>query len=243
MTTDQPADGRSALRAERRLAILDAARALATEHGSAGFTVDQVAARAGVSRRTVFNHFAGLDQLLVAVCEQRLAETTTELLDEVDRRIAALHRTGPGAGPGTGPGTGPETGPGTDPGTDLDGRTVLAAVAGSARGVDLPTAIASIHLVLGAPAPADERAQHISRTAFEHVGGRLREHLQLRAPDLDALDLELTLALMFSGITTIADIWLEQHPDLPPDVPDAARAEWDRLLERLLHHLRLGPAD
>ena len=231
MTTHQPPDGRSALRAERRLAILDAARALATEHGSAGFTVDQVAARAGVSRRTVFNHFAGLDQLLVAVCEQRLAETTTELLAEVDRRIAALPRTDPGAGPGAGLETG------------LDGRTVLAAVAGSARGVDLPTAIASIHVVLGAPAPADERAQHISRTAFEHVGGRLREHLQLRAPDLDALDLELTLALMFSGITTIADIWLEQHPDLPPDVPDAARAEWDRLLERLLQHLRLGPAD
>jgi TetR/AcrR family transcriptional regulator of autoinduction and epiphytic fitness len=219
VTTTPPPDGRSALRAERRLAILDAARALATEHGSAGFTVDQVALRAGVSRRTVFNHFAGLDQLLVAVCEQRLAETTTELLDEVDRRIAALRE------------------------TDLEGRTVLAAVAGSARGVDLPTAIASIHLVLGAPAPADERAQHISRTAFEHVGGRLREHLQQRAPDLDPLDLELTLALMFSGITTIADLWLEQHPDLPPDVPDSARAEWDRLLDRLLDHLRLGHAD
>jgi TetR/AcrR family transcriptional regulator of autoinduction and epiphytic fitness len=219
VSTTQPPDGRSALRAERRLAILDAARALATEHGSAGFTVDQVALRAGVSRRTVFNHFAGLDQLLVAVCEQRLAETTTELLDEVDHRIASL----------------PEAGPG--------GSTVLAAVAESARGVDLPTAIASIHLVLGAPAPADARAQQISRAALEHVGGRLREHLQQRAPDVDALDLELTLALMFSGITTIADLWLEQHPDLPPDVPDAARAEWDRLLDRLLDHLRLGRAD
>jgi TetR/AcrR family transcriptional regulator of autoinduction and epiphytic fitness len=223
VTTTPPPDGRSALRAERRLAILDAARALATEHGSDGFTVDQVAARAGVSRRTVFNHVAGLDQLLVAVCEQLLDETTTELLDEVDRRIAALPEAGHDAAPA--------------------GRTVLAAVAGSARGVDLPTAIASIHRVLGAPAPDDERAQHISRTAFEHVGGRLREHLQQRAADLDPLDLELTLALMFSGITTIADLWLEQHPDLPPDVPAAARADWDRLLDRLLDHLSLGPTD
>lgn len=221
MTSTPPPDGRSALRAERRLAILDAARALATEHGSAGFTVDQVAARAGVSRRTVFNHFAGLDQLLVAVCERLLAETTTELLDEVDRRIAILRGEGP----------------------EPAGRTLLAAVAGAARGVDLPTAIASIHRVLGAPDPSDERAQHISRTAFEHVGGRLREHLLQQAPDLDPLDLELTLALMFSGITTIADLWLEQHPDLPPDVPDAARDEWDRLLDRLLDHLRLGRAD
>jgi TetR/AcrR family transcriptional regulator of autoinduction and epiphytic fitness len=223
VTTNQPPDGRSALRAERRVAIIDAARALATEHGSDGFTVDQVALRAGVSRRTVFNHFAGLEQLLVAACEQLLVETTTDLLDEVDRRIAALADARPGPGP--------------------DGRTVLAAVAGSARGVDLPRAIASIHCVLGAPCPTDERAQHISRTAFEHVGGRLREHLQERAPDLDALDLELTLALMFSGINTLAGLWLEQHPDLTPDVPDDARAEWDRLLDRLLDLLRLGHAD
>lgn len=205
------------------MAILDAARALATEHGSDGFTIDQVAARAGVSRRTVFNHFAGLEQLLVAVCERLLDETTTELLDEVDRRIAALDGAGTRPAPAD--------------------RDVLVAVAGAARGVDLPTAIASIHRVLGAPDPHDERAQHISRTAFEHVGGRLREHLQQRAPDLDALDLELTLALMFSGITTLADMWLAEHPDLPPDVPAAARDHWDGLLDRLLGHLRVGSAD
>jgi len=232
VTTTPPSDGRSALRAERRLAIIDAARALATEHGSDGFTVDQVALRAGVSRRTVFNHFAGLDQLLVAACEQLLVETTTALLAEVDRRTAALPDALPDARPDTG-----------RAGAGADGRAILAAVAESARGVDLPRAIASIHCVLGAPCPTDERAQHISRTAFEHVGGRLREHLQQRAPDLDALDLELTLALMFSGINTLADLWLEQHPDLTPDVPDAARADWDRLLDRLLDHLGLGPAD
>ncbi|WP_456237847.1 TetR/AcrR family transcriptional regulator [Nocardioides flavus (ex Wang et al. 2016)] len=208
--------------AGRRVAILDAARSLATEHGPDGFTVDQVAMRAGVSRRTVFNHFAGLEALLVAVCEQLLAETTTSLLAEVDRRTAALPAEEPGG---------------------TDGRTVLAAVAGAARGVDLPTAIASIHLVLGAPGPGDERAQHISRTAFEHVGGRLREHLQRRAPGLDDLDLDLTLALMFSGITTLADRWLARHPDLRHVVPDAARADWDRLLDRLLDHLRVGRAD
>lgn len=204
------------------MAILDAARALATEHGSDGFTIDQVAARAGVSRRTVFNHFAGLEQLLVAVCERLLDETTTELLDEVDSRIAALEAPGRSA---------------------PAGGEVLVAVAGAARGVDLPTAIASIHRVLGAPAPDDERAQHIARTAFEHVGGRLREHLQQRAPGLDALDLELTLALMFSGITTLADLWLAEHPDLPADVPADARDHWDGLLDRLLGHLRVGSPD
>ena len=96
MTTTPPTDGRSALREERRRAILEAARTLATEHGADGFTVEQVASRAGVSRRTVFNHVAGLDQLLVAVCEQILAEATVDLLGEVERRTADLPAGGAG---------------------------------------------------------------------------------------------------------------------------------------------------
>ncbi|GIM63266.1 TetR/AcrR family transcriptional regulator [uncultured Nocardioides sp.] len=216
MTTTPPADGRSALREERRRAILDAARALATEHGADGFTVEQVAARAGVSRRTVFNHVAGLDQLLVAVCEQILAEATAELLADIDRRTTEL------------------------PAGEAGGRAALDAVAEATRGVDLPTAIATIHRVLGAPEMGDERAQGISRTAFEHVGGRLRQQLVRRAPGLDPVDLEIGLALLFSGIVTIAGLWLEQHPDLAPDVPSDARTDWDALLDRVLQRLRIG---
>ena len=218
VTSTPPVDGRSALRAERRRAILDAARALATEHGPDGFTVEQVASRAGVSRRTVFNHVAGLDQLLVAVCEQILAEATVDLLAEVERRTADLPQGGAG------------------------GRAALDAVAEATRGVDLPTAIATIHRVLGCPEVGDERAQRISRTAFDHVGGRLREQVVARAPALDPVDLEIDLALLFSGIVTIAGLWLEQHPDLAPDVPPDARADWDALLDRVLLRLRTGGA-
>ena len=92
------------------------------------------------------------------------------------------------------------------------------------------------------PTWPDERADAISRTAFEHVAGRLRERLQDRAPGLDPLDLELTLTLLTSGLTAIARRWLEEHPDLAPDVPPGARADWDRLLDRLLHRLRAGYA-
>jgi AcrR family transcriptional regulator len=216
MTTTPPVDGRSALRAERRRAILDAARTLATEHGPDGFTVEQVAAVAGVSRRTVFNHVAGLDQLLVAVCEQILAEATVALLAEVERRTADLP---PGA---------------------AGGRAALDAMAEATRVVDLPTAIATIHRLLGCPEIGDERAQRISRTAFDHVGGRLRVQLVHRAPGLDPVDLELDLALLFSGIVTIAGLWLEQHPDLAPEVPAEARTDWDALLDRVLERLRPG---
>lgn len=206
----------STARQERRRAILDAARALATEHGADGFTVDQVAALAGVSRRTVFNHVAGIDQLLVAVCEQILAEVTAELLDAVDRDTVDL------------------------PDGEAGSRAALAAVCDAARGVDLPTAIATIGRVLGGPGEEDERTDAISRTALEHVGARLRERLHDRAPALDPFDLDLTLVLLTNGLAAIAGLWLCDHPDLTPDVPAGARADWDRLLDRLLVRLERG---
>ncbi|HEV2798076.1 MAG TPA: TetR/AcrR family transcriptional regulator [Nocardioides sp.] len=211
-------DGRGLLREQRRAAIIDAARGLAAEHGTDGFTVDQVAQRAGVSRRTVFNHFAAVDDLLVAVCEQILAEATADILEQVDRGTTAL----------------PEGGAG--------GLAALHAVGEAAREVDLATAIVTIHRMLGCPDPDDERAHGISRTAFGHVGGLLRERVRDRAPGLDPVDLELGLALLFAGITTIAGLWLESHPDLDLDVPAQARGDWDRLLDRLLQRLRTGYA-
>jgi AcrR family transcriptional regulator len=214
-------------RDRRHRALVDAARALATEHGADGFTVDRVAELAGVSRRTVFNHFAGLDHLLVAVCEQILAEATTDLLAGVDR-LTEPSATG-----------------------ETDDRAALDAVCEATRGVDLPGAIVTIHHVLGGQDAAEERADAISRTAFDHVASRLRERLRDRAPGLDPVDLELTLALLTSGIATLARHWLATHPDLTTpdltrhggvDVGPDARADWDRLLDRLLRRLRSGHA-
>lgn len=211
-------DRRTHLREQRHLAIVEAARALATDHGPDGFTVEGVAEVAGVSRRTVFNHFAGVDQLLVAVCEQIFTEVTVELLDSLERGTATL------------------------PAGEARSRAALEALCESTRSVDLPTAVATIHRVLGAPDPANERADTISRTALEHVVGRLRERLVARAPGVDPLDLELTLALLTSGLAAIGRRWVEEHPDLTTAVPGDARTDWDRLLDRLMHRLRSGYA-
>ncbi|KRE94320.1 hypothetical protein ASG76_13170 [Nocardioides sp. Soil774] len=235
--TPDPTDAVPRKQRERRhRALVDAARTLATEHGATGFTVDQVAALAGVSRRTVFNHFAGLDDLLVAVCEQILAEATTELLASLDRLTGR---------------------------TDvIDGRAALDAVCEATRDVDLPTAIVTIHHVLGGPDAADDRADAISRTAFDHVAGRLGDRLRDRSPGLEPLDLELTLTLLTSGLGLVARRWVAAHPELARDVrhgdrgsapagsmtlravvvPPAARADWDGLLDQLLLRLRSGHA-
>ncbi len=211
-------DGRGVRREQRRAAILDAARTLAAEQGADGFTIDRVATLAGVSRRTVFNHFTGLDQLMVAVCEQILTEVIADLLAGVDRGTADL------------------------PAGTEGSRAALDAVCEAARGVDLPTAIVAITQVVGGTDVADERADGISRTAFELVAGRLHERLLHRAPGLDPLDLELTLILLTNGLSAIARHWIHAHPDLDLEVPADARVDWDRLLDRLLMRLRVGHA-
>ena len=59
--------------AERtRLAILAAARALFVEHGYAGTSVQQIAARAGISVDTVYASVGRKPQLLLAVHDMAL---------------------------------------------------------------------------------------------------------------------------------------------------------------------------
>jgi AcrR family transcriptional regulator len=60
--------------APRRDLILDAAVLVTSERGLAGTAVGLVIARAGVSRRTFYRYFAGLDECLVAVLEGVLAQ-------------------------------------------------------------------------------------------------------------------------------------------------------------------------
>ncbi len=65
--TLEPARARSVDRLER---LVDAARDLANETGTAAFTVAQVAARAEVSLKAFYRCFAGKDDLLVALLEE-----------------------------------------------------------------------------------------------------------------------------------------------------------------------------
>lgn len=71
-------------KAETRKAIADAALALAVERGPAAVTVDDIAAAAGISARTVFNYFATKEDAILGVD----AERRRDLLDRLDARPA-----------------------------------------------------------------------------------------------------------------------------------------------------------
>ena len=67
-----PLDGRVARSHRTRAAIVDALISL-LEEGNVQPTVEEIAARAGVAPRTVFQHYADREALFAAVSERRQA--------------------------------------------------------------------------------------------------------------------------------------------------------------------------
>ena len=81
---------------ERGQAYIDAATQLIEETGKEGFTIQEVADRAGQSLRTLYQHFQSKDDLLLAVFEEQLKAHTMHSREAVDKyddpldRLAAL---------------------------------------------------------------------------------------------------------------------------------------------------------
>jgi len=71
-------------RADYRRRITGAMRELALTRGLHGVTMDEVAARAGVSKRTVYRYFGGKEEIVAAVLEDLLAEIEGKLQEAVE---------------------------------------------------------------------------------------------------------------------------------------------------------------
>jgi TetR/AcrR family transcriptional regulator of autoinduction and epiphytic fitness len=87
-----PADGRAARALRTREAIVDACIAL-VEEGDLRPTAPRIADRAGVSVRSVFQHFADLPSLHIAVTE-RIAERMAGLVVPIDAALPIDERIG-----------------------------------------------------------------------------------------------------------------------------------------------------
>ncbi|MFF2620453.1 TetR/AcrR family transcriptional regulator [Oerskovia jenensis] len=173
-------DRRTALKARHRRAIVDAAAALIGESGGTMFSVDELAERADVSRRTVFNHFASLDDVVTEVC----SEVVGAALDRLD----ALASDDQGEGP------------------DL---ALFDEVAQALRTTDFVTPLAYLTRVLGDEGgPSPRRALTLIKV-FAEVSMRLTAALAASHPDADPFDIELLVGALMSGLIVIYLRWVD----------------------------------
>src|SRR5450755_2546846 len=69
--------------ARKRLAILDAATTIFLRQGYLGTSMDEIAARAGVSKQTVYKHFADKERLFVEIVVANVDEISDPVHEEV----------------------------------------------------------------------------------------------------------------------------------------------------------------
>jgi len=172
-------DRRSALKARHRLAILDAADSLIRERGKPHFSVDELAQRADVARRTVFNHFASLDEIVSITC-------TRVLTGAVDEFRAATERT---------------------PDGDGTAFSLFSEIALAVRGMDLPTVIAYLWGVL-AEEGEDGRSQSAMQDVFARTTEQLALELADRSVDIDRFEVEILVSTLMNGVAVAARHWI-----------------------------------
>lgn len=81
--------------AQKRAAILEAAAVAFREHGYRGTSMDLVAEMAGVSKRTIYNHFTNKDELFAVIASElmRRATQATAVPYRADEAIESQLRT------------------------------------------------------------------------------------------------------------------------------------------------------
>jgi TetR/AcrR family transcriptional regulator of autoinduction and epiphytic fitness len=179
-TTAPAEDRRAALRARHHRAILDAARVMIAEQGIAGFNVDVIAERADVSRRTVFNHFSSVDDLVTTSCTEELAVVIESFRAAVNARPA-----GPGSR-----------------------ASMFEDVAAALRTTDIPRVIAFLWNALGGFAPEDSRPQQLFQATFSRTTQELAHELAERNTDVDELEAGFLVSSLMHGVEVLAHHWI-----------------------------------
>jgi AcrR family transcriptional regulator len=88
-SSKRPEKGEGAVRGlggrpEKRAAIVVAARRVFGEHGLSRSSIEAIAGGAGVSTRTIYNHFSGKDELFATVLEESATQVADDFLAEVE---------------------------------------------------------------------------------------------------------------------------------------------------------------
>lgn len=202
-----PLDRRAAQKQRSRQAIIDAAAALLDEHRGLHFTVDQLAERADVSRRTVFNYFGTLDDVVTAVCSDVLGGLVDTFMSNA---LAA-------------------------PTADDTPEAMFAEVAHALRSTDLVGPMSYLTRALGGPEHRVDIESPWAATlllrSFNEVSRRFAAAMADRHPGASELEMHLLVNALMSGLIVLYHHWVA---DAGAVDDEASRAVWAAYLERLL---------
>ncbi|RNL85289.1 TetR/AcrR family transcriptional regulator [Halostreptopolyspora alba] len=208
--TPPPSDRREALKARHRRAIVDAAKALMTEISGTSFTVDQLAERADVSRRTVFNHFSTTDEIVL----EAFGAMIGRIVDSIDANLASQIAGWSGATP------------------------VFDQLAEALRATDLVTPIVEITRIFdGENASFAARKAVLFERAMQDMGTRISETALRHHPSADPFQVEVMCGALVSGALVVHRHWAEATGGV--DTPESRRV-WSELLDRLIAVTRSG---
>lgn len=203
-------DRREALKARHRRAILDAAMTLMDQPGGSDFTVDTLAERADVSRRTVFNHFASVEDIVVEV----FGEVLGGFADHIDARVS------------------------TPPAEGRHRVSLFDQVTEALRATDMVTPITHIKRMLGnenrEPTP---REAAVLQRVISDLGERTSKNLRRHYPSADGLTVDFFFSSLMSGLIVVYTRW---NALTGGTATEESRRVWGDLLDRLIATTRAG---
>ncbi len=173
-------DRREVLKARRRRAIVEAAKTLMTEISGTDFTVDQLAERADVSRRTVFNHFPTMDEIVL----EAFGEMIEGIVDTVDSNLSAQLTFGT--------------------------TSVFDQLTEALRATDLVTPIAELTRIFDGEvtSPAPRKAVLFER-AMHDLGTRISATALRHHPHADPFEVDVMCGALVSGALVVHQRWTE----------------------------------
>ncbi|SIO89909.1 TetR/AcrR family transcriptional regulator [Nocardiopsis sp. JB363] len=210
-------DRREALKARHRRSIVDAAAELMSEIGGTDFTVDRLAARADVSRRTVFNHFKTVDDITLEVFREMLAV----ILDGVDANLAAR-----------------------DEGTSMFDRlagalraTDLVTPINELTRIFQTEDCGPGHVLATGDRALNPRQAVLFERALTDLGTRIAATTLRHHPSADPMEVELMCGALIGGALVVVRRW--ERATQGADTAESRRV-WNELLDRMIGTYRDG---
>jgi len=204
-------DRHQALRMENNRGIKAAALALAEERGLGNFTVEELASRAQVSRRTFFNHFGSIQEATRAGIRDILFDASESVMVELATRLASVEN------------------PSLNQLFELGSDALL--------NVDFTTTVRQSCRVLG-DHPRENPVQ--SAWLGEVLDAALDDFdtlLGSRAPEVSPVSRRLMVRVLLTTVEVCAEHWAQTSIQLPP--AEGLEA-WRKLHSQAISQLRAG---